>query len=150
MRKILSITVLICSAIIAGLAQQNSPHKAGIDALLPQLRSNEDGLRAQAYERLKSEPGALQSATVKTALLDLLDRENNGHESAMREHVGVATSTEKAIQNTSMLLAKPSPPLLIGTIRVRSHGCEGHCARRRNCKHAIATIPCLFKKPDAT
>ncbi|MGC2476369.1 MAG: HEAT repeat domain-containing protein [Candidatus Sulfotelmatobacter sp.] len=147
MRKILSITVLICSAIIASLAQQNSPHKAGIDALLPQLRSNDDGLRAQAYERLKSEPGALQSATVKTALLDLLDRENNVHESAMREHVGISdkygegyTEYVYALGETVASFVNWNDPREV-CMAVRGFVPDDAIAN-----HAIATIPCLLQK----
>jgi hypothetical protein len=41
--------------------------------------------RARAYEKLRSNPAALRDRKVRTALLDLLDRENRVVESTLRE-----------------------------------------------------------------
>jgi hypothetical protein len=49
-----------------------------------QLRSNDGGLRAQGYEQLKSDPGALRSPKVRAALLELLDRESRRMSGAPR------------------------------------------------------------------
>jgi len=70
MRKILSVVALAFTATILSVAQQSPPHKTDIDGLLVKLRSNDDGVRAQAYEQLKSDP------KVKAALVNRLDREN--------------------------------------------------------------------------
>ena len=144
---ILSITALVCTAITAGLAQQKSPQKTDIDALLLQLHSSDDGLRAQAYERLRSDPAALQSATVKTALLDLLDRENSIDESAIREHIGISdkygegyTEYVYALGETVDSFVNWNDPREV-CIVVR-----GFVPEEAIANHAKATIPCLLQK----
>jgi len=56
-------------------AQQTSLSAQDVDRLLVRLHSNDAGDRNAAYERLKARPAALQNPKVKTALLDLLERE---------------------------------------------------------------------------
>jgi HEAT repeat protein len=144
---ILSITALVCTAITASLAQQKPPQKTDIDALLPQLRSSDNGLRAQAYEQLKSDPAALQSATVKTALLDLLDRENSVNESAIREHVGISDKYGEGYTEYAYTLGETvashvnwnDPHQVCMVVR-------GFVPENAIADHAKAAIPCLLQE----
>lgn len=86
MSKLLSVAVLVCTAMIASYAQQNSLHKTDIDALLVQLRSNDGGRRDTAFYQLRSNQVAMRSAKVRSALLSLLDQENHEAEAGM--HMG--------------------------------------------------------------
>ncbi len=86
MRKIPSAVALAFMSAILAFSQQNSLHKADIDALLVKLHSNDGGVRDQAYTQLKSDPAALRSAKVRSALMTLLDREN--HEAEAGVHMG--------------------------------------------------------------
>jgi hypothetical protein len=76
MRKYLPVVALALTATMFSFTQQTSAHKTGLATLLMQVRSNDAGIRAQAYEQLKSDPAALRDPKVKEALLDLLDRED--------------------------------------------------------------------------
>lgn len=79
-------TALVCAAMVASFAQQHSPHDSDIDALLVRLRSSNGGDRDVAFYQLRSDPVALRSAKVQSALLSLLDREN--HEADAGMHIG--------------------------------------------------------------
>jgi HEAT repeat protein len=78
-----SIAVIVMSTICWG--QQEQSREPDVRASLEQLHSQEWTDRAQAYERLSSDPAAMGSENVKAALFDLLDRENNLIESTLRE-----------------------------------------------------------------
>ena len=51
-------------------------NKTSVDDLLAKLRSKDGAKRAQAYDRVKSDPKALRGQNVKAALMDLLERES--------------------------------------------------------------------------
>jgi hypothetical protein len=78
-RTAIFVTIIIGAAINPCWGQQASkapaPKRSAAE-LLARLSSHDAGERAQAYEQLRSVPGALNSAKVRAALLDLLDREN--------------------------------------------------------------------------
>jgi hypothetical protein len=82
-----SVLTLICPA------QQTQVSKPSVVSSLSELRSDDAGERAEAYEQLRSDPSAIHSPKVQTALLDLLDREEHVIESTLRgshEQVGVS------------------------------------------------------------
>lgn len=79
MAKILPVIALVVSATILCLGQQASLSESDMAGLLAKLRSSDIAVRAQAFEKLKSDPTAVRGAKVKAALLALLDREKEVH-----------------------------------------------------------------------
>ena len=78
---------------------QVQPQKNAVTSSLEDLRSDDVGVRYEAYQRLKSDPVALRSATVRAALLELLEREYREFDSRVRE--AQATNRETVVQNSS-------------------------------------------------
>ena len=69
--------VIVC---LSGLAKltwaQQAAQKANLPELLEKLRSDDDSVRMDAFEQLRSDPANLKSPAVQAALLDLLVRES--------------------------------------------------------------------------
>lgn len=66
--------------------QQTSPNKPSLKSQLARLRSDDGGDRDAAFYQLRSDPAAMRNPQVQSALLDLLDRENQ--ESTAGKHAG--------------------------------------------------------------
>jgi HEAT repeat protein len=88
-----------------------------------------------------------RSPKAKTALIDLLDRENSVHESAMRGHVGISdkygegyTEYVYALGETVASFVNWNDPHQVCTV-VRGFAPEEAIAN-----HAKATVPCLIQK----
>lgn len=65
-----------CGIATASWGQQPT-QKPNLPELLESLHSTDESERVDAFEQLRSNPANLQNPTVRTALLDLLDRENH-------------------------------------------------------------------------
>jgi hypothetical protein len=79
-------TILLCACLgVAVCKGQQSVGRPTVAVLLRTLSSDQWMERARAYEQLRSDQAALRGTKVRTALLDLLDRENRVVESTLRE-----------------------------------------------------------------
>jgi hypothetical protein len=76
MRTILTITLAIWAAQLAGVAQKTSQKGPDQAELLQKLRSQNISERSDAYEKLRGDSPENLSPAVKAAFIDLLDREN--------------------------------------------------------------------------
>lgn len=77
-RKFLATAVSLYLAIATCSAQQSSEtssHKPGVGSLLAKLRSDEGVDRDAAFYQLRSNPAVMRNQKVRSALLELLDRE---------------------------------------------------------------------------
>lgn len=147
MRAIFALAFTVCATTILGWGQQPSAPKPTTAELLDALRSDDTGKRADAYEHLRSNPSTLRSARVKAALLDLLDRESNVDEAAIREHVGTSdkygegyTEYVYALGETVASFVNWNDPHQVCTA-VRGFAPPGAVA-----SHAKAAIPCLLQE----
>jgi HEAT repeat protein len=66
----------VCGIARVSWGQQQS-QKPSVAALLEQLKSEQEPVRAKAFEKLSADQDDLQNPDVRTALLDLLDQENH-------------------------------------------------------------------------
>jgi len=117
--------------------QQTPLRKESRDKLLLNLRSENGEERSKAFERLRSDRTALRSASVKTALVDLLDRENqraaSGEGEDYAEYKGKLAETVVSIADWSdsrqvcILANSANPP-------------------KQLADHARIAVPCLLKK----
>lgn len=157
MRKILSVAALAFTATILSFTQQNPPHKADIDALLVKLRSNDGGVRAEAYEQLRSDPMALRSAKVKAAFLDLLDRENHELDAQLVEaqkegypdrgdNAGYAEYYSDLLDAVDSFADWNNPRQACILVNASSSDDSAFAAEIAN--HAKVTIPCLMKRSE--
>lgn len=78
MRSFLALIFAAYITVTAVWGQQAASQKASPAELLKQLSSDEPVVRNNALEQLHSNPDALQDPKIKTALVNLLDRENHG------------------------------------------------------------------------
>jgi HEAT repeats len=147
LRVLVASVFVVCVAAILGWGQHSPALKATSAELLDMLRSDDPAQRADAYEHLRLDPSALRSATVKSALLDLLDRENSVHESAIRERTGISdkygegyTEYAYALGETVASFVNWNDPHQV-CMAVRGFVPESVIA-----DHARATIPCLLQK----
>jgi HEAT repeat protein len=89
MRTLLKTTLLVAISFfpisLCGWGQDKTAHEPSLLALLAKLHSNEQSVRAEAYEQVHSNPAYLQRPEVRTALLDLLDRESHQLDSQLLE-----------------------------------------------------------------
>ena len=76
MRSVVLIATAFCAIVAAGRGQTTSLQEQSVAPLLAQLHSAKKSERAEAYQKLRSNPTALRNPMVRAALLDLLDREN--------------------------------------------------------------------------
>jgi hypothetical protein len=83
--RLISFTGVMIIASVVFAVSQGSDNR---NALLSQLRSNNWQERAAAAEKLIADRDALRSDEVKSALIDLLERENQVIESTLRESNG--------------------------------------------------------------
>src|SRR5437016_12472965 len=81
----LVIAVLLSVACCFGIAQQPN-----LPALLETLKSDQWTERAAAAGHILGMPGALQSTQVRSALIELMDRENRIIDDSYRRRVGVS------------------------------------------------------------
>jgi hypothetical protein len=144
---ILLMIIAECVVATSVAGQQISVSNANPSELLVQLGSSQPEVRSSAYEQLRSDPSALQKATVKTALLQLLDRENSIHESAMRENIGISdkygegyTEYVYALGETVASFVDWSDPHQVCVV------VRGFAPSDAIASHARATIPCLLQK----
>jgi len=85
MRKIVLAFLLLIICVEGSFAQQTTTGKQRLRDLLAALHSDKWSDRAAAYEELIADPTAKQGAEVRSALLDLVDRES---------HLTLATAPE--------------------------------------------------------
>lgn len=84
----------LCGLILVGIlaaicqAQQERAGQTNVAKLLAQLRAEQWTERAEAYEKLRSDPKALSTQEVQKGLLGLLDKENQLIESVNRDSGG--------------------------------------------------------------
>jgi hypothetical protein len=87
MRAKLSWCVLVIAAILQaplGWAESSAVDPLNIARLLTQLHATDWAVRADAFERLRSDPTALARPDVRSGLLDLLARENRVIDATLR------------------------------------------------------------------
>src|SRR5215467_3760117 len=87
MRAKLSWCVLVIAAILQappGWAESSAIDPLNIARLLTQLHATEWAVRADAFERLRSDPTALGRPDVRSGLLDLLAREDRAIDATLR------------------------------------------------------------------
>jgi hypothetical protein len=77
MRTLLAVALAICLTQIVAWGQQTSAQKAGPAMLLKQLNSDEPIVRDNALKELRHNPPVLRDPRIKSALVNLLDRENH-------------------------------------------------------------------------
>lgn len=103
--RILEVIILaLCSMMTTGAtAQEATARKPSRTALLTQLHSDDAQVRSEAFSKLRSDKTALGDPNVKSALIDLLDRENRepmaGEEEDYAEYVGWLTQTVTKVVN---------------------------------------------------
>ncbi|MGC2528419.1 MAG: hypothetical protein WA639_11770, partial [Candidatus Acidiferrum sp.] len=74
------LTIALC-----GWGQDKISHGPGVPALLAKLRSADQSTRAEAFDQVRSDPTNLKSPEVRTALLNLLDRESHALDAQLLE-----------------------------------------------------------------
>jgi hypothetical protein len=77
MRSFLAVVLAVFITVTAAWEQQVSSQKAMPAELLKHLSSDEPVVRNDAVEKLHSNPDALRDPKIKTALVNLLDKENH-------------------------------------------------------------------------
>ncbi len=139
-----------CVTVTSAFGQQTSVSHTNPAELVVRLGSSQPEVRSSAYEQLRSDPRALQNATVKTALLQLLDRENSVHESAMRENIGISdkygegyTEYVYALGETVASFIDWNDPHQVCMV------VRGFVPDNAIASHARATIPCLLQKANS-
>jgi hypothetical protein len=85
MRMALFMTVSFFATGVSCWGQGATSSKANVTVLLAKLHSTKEPEREEAFEKLRSNPANLQSPKVRTALLELLDRENHENDSQLAE-----------------------------------------------------------------
>lgn len=92
MRKVILVTVVIGTTTLSCWGQQASnkiptpDQQASVESLLAKLRSNDESAKDTAFYKLRSDPIAMRSAKVRSAMLSLLDQENREAEAGV--HMG--------------------------------------------------------------
>ncbi|HKN76687.1 MAG TPA: HEAT repeat domain-containing protein [Candidatus Acidoferrum sp.] len=72
------LAAIVCFTVsVSCWGQDTTSNKNSMAALLAKLRSADQSARAEAFEQVRSNPANLKSPEVRTALLDLLDRESH-------------------------------------------------------------------------
>ena len=109
--------------------------------MLTQLRSDDGDERSKAYKQLRSDPDALGSAAVRTAFVNLLDRENHhvmtGDEEDYAEYVSSLAETVAKFADWSdprqvcVLANSVDPPDELAD-------------------HAKAAVPCLLQRSKSS
>ncbi len=84
-QRLIFLLVALSSVIVVCIGQQPPLRRASQSNILRALVSADWTARARAYEKLRSDPAELRQPKVRTALLDLLNRENHELEQALRE-----------------------------------------------------------------
>ena len=93
MRKVVFMIFALLLGAAASAAQQTHASKPQVTTLLAGLYAAKWTDRAEAYEELRDDPMAIPKPEVQSALMELLDRENQLIESTLRdshERVGVS------------------------------------------------------------
>ena len=85
MKAALFVTISFFAVGVSCWGQATTSKKAGITVLLAKLHSKEGSEREETFEQIRSNPANLQSPKVRTALLELLDRENHELDSQLAE-----------------------------------------------------------------
>jgi hypothetical protein len=141
MRMLLTLTFAVCTTAIASWGQQTPAHRPRRADLIAQLRSDDVEVRSEAFDHLRSDSAALRSASVKAALVDLLDIENHHvmtrEEEDYAEYVGALADTVASIvdwndpRQVCILSNSVDPPEQLAD-------------------HARVVVPCLLKRYEST
>jgi hypothetical protein len=137
MRTLLVLILAACGTITPSWGQQTPVGSGSRAELLAQLRSEDAGLRSNAFERLRGDPAALRDSQVKAALVSLLDRENKEPVYGEEEDFAEYTSS---LADTVAKLANWSDPHQV-CILANSVDLPDELA-----DHAKIAIPCLLQR----
>ena len=85
MKTVLLVTISFFTIGLSCWGQETTSHKASVTVLLAKLHSTKEPEREEAFEKLRTNPASLQSPKVRTALLELLERENHENDSQLAE-----------------------------------------------------------------
>jgi HEAT repeat protein len=137
MRSFLAVVLAVFITVTAVWGQQVSSQKASRAELLKHLSSDEPVVRNDAVEKLHSNHDALRDPKIKTALVNLLDKENHvkfsEDDEGYAEYVAwLAETTAKVVDWTD----QRQVCILAGGVYL-----EGELA-----DHAKASLPCLLKR----
>jgi hypothetical protein len=137
---------------------RQAAQKPSVAVLLEKLHSTQEPERIKAFEQLHSNPASPQSPEVRAALLDLLDRENNGLDSQLLDAQKKGYPDEgdnevwadyySALIATVDSFADWSDPRQ-ACILVDASSSDDSKFAREIADHAIITIPCLMKRSES-
>jgi hypothetical protein len=137
MRSFLVAFLVACLTATAVWGQQASSQKASLAELLGQLSSNEPVVRNDALERLRSNPDALRDPKIKTALVNLLDKEN--HLKFSEDDEGYAEYVSWLEETTARVVDwtdQRQVCILAGGVYLEDELAD----------HARASLPCLLER----
>jgi hypothetical protein len=144
-RTIFAMTVAAFAPVSIVLGQQAKAPTPSVSELLTKLKSSDGDVRAKAYQQLRSSPAALQSPDVRTAFIDLLDRENRDSELIRRtggggenegdaEYVADLARTVESVANWN------------DTRQACILVASGALPTDKYAEHAKVAIPCLLSR----
>jgi hypothetical protein len=155
MRNAFLSAALVCMATILGRGQETQSQTPHLAALLAKLHSAEEREREEAFAQLRANPANLRSANVRTALLDLLDRENHELDTQLLEaqkkgYPDEGDSAEWAEYYSNLLdtvdsFASWNDPRQ-ACILVNAASSDDSAFAAEIAAHAKVTMPCIMKK----
>jgi len=141
MRRILMLIFISSMGLAVSFGQRPSGNESDRAELLQKLRSDKVDDRVGAYEKLRTDSSALRDPSVKTALIDLLDREShvalNDEQEGYIEYISELTDTVTNLadwedqRQVCILVRSPYPP------------------RDAIASHAKIAVPCLLQKAQS-
>jgi hypothetical protein len=154
MKRFLSKVGLILMVSAFGLTQQLTTHTT-VAILLSKLYSEDQSVRAKAFKQLCANPANLQSPRVRTALLNLLDRENHELDEQLLEaqkrgypdegdNAGWAEYYSNLLDAVDSFADWNDPRQ--ACIMVDAGSSDDSAFAAKIADHAGITIPCLMKR----
>jgi HEAT repeat protein len=137
MRSLLCVICAACVTLTTAWGQQASSQKASPAELLSKLGSDEAIVRNDALEQLRSNPDALQDPRIKTALVNLLDKEN---------HVKFSEDDEGYAEYVDWLAATTAKVVDWTDQRQVCILADGVYLEDELADHAKASLPCLLRR----
>jgi HEAT repeat protein len=136
MRILLALPIANSPTQTVAWGQQASAQKESPAMLLKQLHSDEPIVRNDALKELRHDPAALQDPRIKSALVNLLDRENHvtldSDDEGYAEYVGWLTEAVVKVVDWN---DQRQVCILANTVYLPAELAD----------HAKASVPCLFK-----
>jgi hypothetical protein len=135
--------------------RQQATQKQNVAALLETLHSSDGSEREKAFEQLRSDSANLNSPKVRTALLELLDRENHELDSQIREaqkrgypdegeNEGYAEYYSQILDAVDSFANWNDPRQ--ACILVDANSSDESAFSEEIADHARMTVPCLVKR----